>query len=246
MCAHACIRKQTAKMNKNRHIHLLISFVVLILFFVAPAHGEQQPYLCDIGVQGGMGYYIGDGQKHPFMHPREVYGGQFRYKFNNRWAVQLKGQYQRIALKVDGATPVSEPILWTNNMINIDAVGEFNFFRYGEKTNDTRIKPITPYIFLGFGMALYDEMDDPYSNFALYIPLGIGMKWRFAPRWQMLVAWQHNIYFWDDVENREELGNTYDMNGSNFMNNDITGQLTLGIVFEFAQQKGDCKHCSWK
>ena len=44
----------------------------------------------------------------------------------------------------------------------------------------------------------------------------------------------------------DEYGNTYDMNGGNFFNNDLTGQPTAGIVFEFAQKKGVCKKCNWK
>mgnify|MGYP002622585395 CR=1 FL=1 len=209
-------------------------------------HAEQLPYTCDIGVQGGIGYYVGDAQHHIFLYPREVYGGQFRYKFNNRWAIQVKGQYQRVDFTVRSTVANVEDQRLMNDMIGIDAVGEFNFFRYGERTIDTRIKPITPYIFLGLGFALSADYDDPYSLFSLYLPLGVGMKWRFAPRWQLIVSWQHNLYFGDRIENRDEYGNTYGLNGSNFFNNDLTGQLTAGIVFEFAQQKGDCKHCSWK
>ena len=233
-------------MSEIRRICSVLGVAFVSLLFAVNASAEELPYLCDIGVQGGIGYYIGDAQKHLFMNPREVYGGQFRYKFNNRWAVQVKGQYQKIAYKIDPVDPTADKILCTNDMINIDAVGEFNFFRYGEKSYDVRIKQITPYIFLGLGFALYDSGDDPYGTLALYMPMGLGMKWRFAPRWQMIVTWQHNLYFWDDLENRDEYGNTYNMNGSNFMNNDLTGQLTLGIVFEFAQQKGACKKCSWK
>ena len=225
----------------------------IMLLSVVCTRAEQLPYLCDIGVQGGMGYYIGDafnydnlGQHNVHQRLREVYGLQFRYKFNNRWAIQVKSQYQKIDFTVDGyASP------FTNDLINEDVVGEFNFFRYGEKTFDPRIKPITPYIFLGLGMAFSSNGLNPdgnpnrFSQCTMYFPFGIGMKWRFAPRWQMIVTWQHNLYFGDKLENYDEFGNTYDLNGSNFFNNDLTGQLTAGIVFEFAQQKGNCRRCNW-
>ena len=80
--------------------------------------------------------------------------------------------------------------------------------------------------------------------------MGLGLKWRFAPRWQLVAAWQHNLYLGKDrgdgLEAQPMFGNTHDMNGNNFFNYDLTGQLTVGIVFEFAQQKGACKHCSWE
>ena len=39
------------------------------------------------------------------------------------------------------------------------------------------------------------------------------------------------------------LDNSYKMNGSNIMNNDLTSTLTLGIVFEFTPQKKPCVLC---
>ena len=57
------------------------------------------------------------------------------------------------------------------------------------------------------------------------------------------MAWQHNVYFADNLELVESLGNTYKLNGSNFLNNDLTGQLMLGIVFEFGKEKKICKWC---
>lgn len=237
--------RNLVKMNAKRAIRLILGVVATILLSLTNAAAEQLPYTCDIGVQGGIGYYIGDAQHHLFLYPREVYGGQFRYKFNNRWAIQVKGQYQKIDFKVKDPAGIAADQRLMNDMVNIDAVGEFNFFRYGERTLDTRIKPITPYIFLGLGFALSNDYNQPYGSFSMYLPLGLGMKWRFAPRWQMIVTWQHNLYFGDRLENVDEYGNTYNMNGTNFFNNDLTGQLTAGIVFEFAQQKGNCKKCSW-
>lgn len=230
-------------------------FLLLLMLLTAlVTRAEQMPYLCDFGFQGGIGYYVGDAQQHIFLNPREVYGAQFRYKFDNRWALQVKGQYQKIAFK-NGFDLINEELA-KNDMINLDVVGEFNFMRYGEKSNDSRIKPFTPYIFLGVGAALYGENDGHYNNLAVYLPLGIGFKWRFASRWQLIAAWQHNLYFADDLENItlvnsdgerfRPYSNTYELNGSNILNDDLTGQFTVGIVFEFAKKKGVCKTCSWK
>ena len=234
------------KMMKGKNLrHRLILVAAMLLLSVSAVRPEQLPYLCDFGLQGGIGYYIGDAQKHLFMYPREVYGVQFRYKFNNRWSIQVKGQYQKIDFKVDSAVLVVADQHLMNDMINIDAVGEFNFFRYGEKSLDPRIKPVTPYIFWGLGMTFSNKGLNRFNEFAMYFPFGIGVKWRFAPRWQLIGSWQHNLYFGDRLENVDEFGNTYDLNGSNIMNNDLTGQLTVGVVFEFAQQKSACKTCRW-
>ena len=212
------------------------------------AYAQGQPYLCEIGLQGGCGYYVGDAAQHIFMHPREAYGVHFRYKFTKRWAIQAKVSGQRITgydYTMDGRKLDTK---WQNPLINVDVMAEFNFFRFGEANRyDKRIKPYTPYIFLGIGAGVYGANGEnkPIFNHAMaYIPLGIGFKWKFHDCVGLNIAWQHNIYMADNLESRESLDNKYQMNGWNWMNCDLTGMVTLGIVFEFARAKKACRVCN--
>lgn len=211
--------------------------MVAVLMAATAIRAEKMPYRCELGLQGGTSYYVGDAAAHIFMHPREAYGAQFRYKFTNRWALQVKGQAEHIAFKHKGEKG-------DNRLASVDAVGEFNFFRFGERTYDTRIKPWTPYIFLGLGTSLYAG-SKPYTKAAVYLPFGVGIKWKFSDRLGIQAAWQHNLYFTDNLEAKKELDNTYKLNGSNILNNDLTGTVTFGIVFEFLQQKRVCRTCRW-
>ena len=213
------------------------------------AYAQGQPYLCEIGLQGGCGYYVGDAAQHIFMHPREAYGVHFRYKFTKRWAIQAKVSGQRITgydYTMDGRKLDTR---WQNQLINVDVMAEFNFFRFGEANRyDKRIKPYTPYIFLGIGAGVYGANGEnkPIFNHAMaYIPLGVGFKWKFHDCVGLNVAWQHNIYMADNLESRESLDNKYQMNGWNWMNCDLTGMLTAGIVFEFGRAKAPCRICNW-
>lgn len=213
------------------------------------AYAQGQPYLCEIGLQGGCGYYVGDAAQHIFMHPREAYGVHFRYKFTKRWAIQAKVSGQRITgydYTMDGRKLDTK---WQNQLINVDVMAEFNFFRFGEANRyDKRIKPYTPYIFLGIGAGVYGANGEnkPIFNHAMaYIPLGIGFKWKFHDCVGLNIAWQHNIYMADNLESRESLDNKYQMNGWNWMNCDLTGMLTAGIVFEFGRAKAPCRICNW-
>ncbi len=213
------------------------------------AYAQGQPYLCEIGLQGGCGYYVGDAAQHIFMHPREAYGVHFRYKFTKRWAIQAKVSGQRITgydYTMDGRKLDTK---WQNQLINVDVMAEFNFFRFGEANRyDKRIKPYTPYIFLGIGAGVYGANGEnkPIFNHAMaYIPLGVGFKWKFHDCVGLNIAWQHNIYMADNLESRESLDNKYQMNGWNWMNCDLTGMLTAGIVFEFGRAKAPCRICNW-
>ena len=238
---------------RERYIWIL---VLGCLLTVRPAYAEEHPYLCELGLQGGIGYYVGDAAPHIFMNPREAYGIQFRYKFTKRWAIQAKVNGQRITgsdYTMDGKKLDTK---WQTQMINTDVVAEFNFFRYGDANKlDKRIKPYTPYIFLGIGVGFYNgewwpsdtqNKDDiqPGVHVGAYVPLGIGFKWKFHEKVGLNVAWQHNIYIADDLECRAALDNKYQLNGWNWMNCDLTGTFMVGIVFEFAKAKRPCKVCN--
>ena len=229
-------------MSKNSRI---ICLFLLLACASMSARAQGQPYLCEFGLQGGCGYYVGEATPHIFMNPREAFGLQFRYKFTKRWAIQAKLSSQRITgneyYLETGKMPVKLDTKWQNQLINVDVMAEFNFFRFGEANRyDKRIKPYTPYIFLGIGAGVYGANGEnkPIFNHAMsYIPLGIGFKWKFHDCVGLNIAWQHNIYMADNLESRESLDNKYQMNGWNWMNCDLTGMLTAGIVFEFGRAK---------
>ena len=233
----------------RRFVYILFISTVLLAGLCAEARGEERPYLCEIGIQGGFGYYVGDATPHIFMNIREAYGLHFRYKFTKRWALQAKVSGQRIAGNDFTIRGEKLDTQWVDQLINIDAMAEFNFFRFGAKNRfDKRIKPYTPYIFLGIGMGIYgaDSQNRPLlRNVACYVPLGIGFKWRFHDWCGLNIAWQHNIYMADNLESREALDNKHQLNGWNWMNCDLTGMLTAGIVFEFGRAKHECRTCNY-
>ena len=182
---------------------------------LSPLYGQQtngMPYLCEIGLQGGFGYYVGDATHHIFMNPREAYGIHFRYKFTKRWAIQAKVSGQRIT--------------------------GHDYTIRGEK-----LSTYTPYIFLGIGASAIGVGKSGLRAGA-YIPLGIGFKWKFHEQVGLNIAWQHNIYMTDRLELRDELDNKHQLNGWNWMNCDLTGMFTVGIVFEFARAKNPCRVCN--
>lgn len=236
---------------------LSVVFCALIGTFACAsrAYAQGMPYLCEVGLQAGCGYYVGDGTPHIFINPREAYGLHFRYKFTKRWAIQAKLSGQRIAGNVwnigPGETPYKTNEMWHNQLFSGDIVAEFNFFRYDAANKyDKRIKPYSPYIFLGVGVSAYEPWGLPWekSGWAGYIPLGIGFKWKFHERCGLNIAWQHNVYFSDDVENQTDtehsLNDRYKMNGLNIMNCDVVGMLTVGLVIEFAKAKAPCRICN--
>lgn len=246
-----CINVSRVRMSEIKLPHSVFKSVIVSLLLLLSCAGWAAPsnYHCELGVGGGLGYYIGDATRYPFMDIRETYGGLFRYKFNQRLALQVKGMYQHIAgpqRYANGDYMFSEDgqkVRWENRIASIDALAEYNFMRFGAKTYDRRIKPYTPYIAVGLGMSLYGQQ---YHDVACYMPVAVGFKWKFSEHCGLNIAWQHNIYFADNLEGTNNFDNTYDLNGLNIMNRDVTSQIILGIVFEFAKEKAVCRMCTYK
>ena len=212
--------------------------MLAVLSSTAYGQTNGQPYTCELGLQGGCGYYVGDAAPHIFMNPREAYGAHFRYKFTKRWAMQIKFSGQRIVGNDYTIRGEKLNSTWNTRLYNVDVMAEFNFLRFGTANKfDKRIKPYTPYIFLGLGAGYGAQL-------AAYVPIGIGFKWKFHDRVGLNIAWQHNIYMTDNLEGREALNNKHQLNGWNWMNCDLTGMLTVGLVFEFARAKKECRICN--
>ena len=237
---------------------------------------EQGFYRLELGAQAGLGYYMGELAQYAFMSPSEAYGVQLRCKIDERWALQFKGQRQRVINTIDANNEWGvAPGRYQTPMWHFDLTGEYNFFHFGLDEHDVRMHPVTPFIFLGVGMTAHNVLasnkrDYPLVGwkarvdangkttytyhepaFAMYIPVGVGLKWKFAPRWQLQLAWQHQIYVLngDGLEGviaqnaPDKFNDSYQMNGSNILNNDIVSTLTVGLVFEFAHDKKICVQC---
>lgn len=225
---------------------LLISkrvFATMCLVVVSSvlSHAMKPMYHCELGLQGGCGYYVGDASKIIFNNAREAYGLYFRYRFDQRWALKVNAGGQRIVGYQPDALGIvnKDKKLWTNQLVSADVLGEFNFFRFGPVQYDDRVKPITPYIALGLGCVLHNDFKKltPYMSFAL------GMKWQVASRCMLTLAWQNNLCFGDNLENEPLYDNIHGLNGTNILNNDLIGGVMLGISVMFAPDKKVCRLC---
>lgn len=218
----------------RKYIGVLGLLVLLMHPLVLSAQPKQ--FFCELGIRGGTGYYVGECASHVFNHPRWSAGGEARYKFDQRWSLRMQGLVHDIYI------PTSKNAGYDKMIGNIDVAAEFNFFRMGAKQYDKRVRPYSPFIFLGIGTSVFRYEKKPTA--AAYIPLGIGFRWKFSQHCGLNLAWQHNIYFSDKLEGQKLNNNRYELNGSNIFNNDLTSQITLGIVFEFVPKKKICLVCN--
>ena len=221
-----------------------IATLVLLTIGSLNAIANRPFYMLETGIMGGTAYYVGDLHEHIFIRPQYAAGLQFSYHFDRRWTITAKSQFCEIAFDKKSGLP-------NNRLINTDICAEFNFFKFDLRQYDPKIKPITPYIAVGFGMSIYgnkvNEDNTLYFNDkSFYVPFVLGMKWKMAKNWTMNIAWQHQVHFGmdaDKIENSAAENNTYKLNKSNIIKNDLVSTLTLGITFAFARKPEKCRLC---
>lgn len=212
-------------MNKKNIRYIVLFFVCM--FSINESYGQEK-FFYEIGPLGGMSYYIGEGNRTIFQNTQPTSGGVFRYKFNPRWVIAAKAQTSAIAFEKR-----------KNSFVEADVTAEFNFFHLERNTWHRFAKTYSPYLFMGLGLGLYKNNTEINSPF--YLPIGLGFKWNFTPRMNLNIEWQHQLYFADNTEGVIEWDNANNINGSNFMNNDLFSTLTIGITVNFGKESKICR-----
>lgn len=246
-------------MKNNKHLTI---FLLLVLSFVMPKNLKSQ--IMEVGVTGGLSYYIGDinPSKH-FLQSKMSYGGAIRYYQNLRWVFRF--QYSRFNLTSSDEVTDFRPernLAFKSKLDDFAFIAEFNFFNYwtGSKSNY-----VSPYIFAGVsffkfnstdlvGRELQPQMNEgvEYSNYSWSIPFGLGVKYSITKRlgatleWRMHKAFTDYIddiegYYLDDPEMQRGNGNSHVFG----YNNDWYSFLGMTLSYRFNLPKKSTCHYMW-
>lgn len=214
--------------------------ILFIIAFVIAGIGLHAQKTMEIGILGGGMYYIGDlNPGTPFLMTKPAYGGVARLNLNPRWTVKLSGIYGSIAGddNVSNARENRE-LKFESNITDISAVIEFNFFNY--ITGSTR-NFITPYIFGGFGVFIFEPMADGYKlrdlgtegqnvgfngrsrylTTQVSFPFGIGFKYSLNKRLGLAVEWGMRKTMTDYLD---DVSTTYYLEGES-INPDVPDEI---------------------
>ena len=234
------------KSSRQRFFALfLMSFSVL---FLCGGSLKAQRRL-EMGPLAGVSYYMGDlNQGVPFVEPHLSLGGLARYVFNDR--IALKGSFLFAGLSgsydsdKDGILPTygrvnGTPETFSRNVVSLSVSGEINLFSYDHKYISTTV--FTPYLSAGFGSMGYNRLvqtgdsitSKPY--FALSLPLGLGVKYKFSKWLRVGAEWTFFKLFVDDVDNYDTLGNVVTHN------NDWFSVIDIYITFGFFKRNSSCQ-----
>jgi len=210
---------------------------------------QQDEFRAEIGILGGVAYYIGDANSVLFSNLTPAYGALFRYRFTPRFAA--RAEFTRTSIFHEGFVDVAVPgfpdyihMVDANfdNPINVfDIAGEFNFFDLERSPNRRSSRIFSPYIFVGLGMMNY--LYEGNQQFTLSVPLGVGIKVKMGQRFNFNAQFSNRLLFADNLEGISIFNNPHGLNGNNPLNNDMLSTLTIGITYNIWRR---CLGCAWR
>jgi hypothetical protein len=189
-----------------------ISFLFAFLFLTIIGTAQKST---DIGVFGGVGYYMGDVNIYKqFYSTNKAYGGVVRFNFNKRYSLKVSF----IKSRLEGHDSDFANLYQQQRNHNFDisvtdftSVVEFNFFDFS--TQNPRYY-ISPYLSAGMGLAITPDIKTKGS---LVIPFALGMKFRINSRFSTGFEWTFRKTFTDNLDNLDE--QLFSVEGNNIFEN---------------------------
>ncbi|MFZ1687250.1 MAG: DUF6089 family protein [Flavobacteriales bacterium] len=222
----------------------LPTILVLTALGLHPARSQAQ--VSELGITGGVTYYIGDLNTRHYYNPKPAIGLVYRYNFNERYAFRLQGLYGRLAaFDSDSHDPnaVARNLSFTTSLFEVAGLLEVNFFPYRAGKDK---KNWTPFLFVGAayfrtnpkaelngvefdlaplgteGQGSSAGTNEPYALDHLAYPFGAGMKFNMR-RVDIQLEWglrKTKTDYIDDVS-----GNYVDNSLLEFENGDLSAAL---------------------
>lgn len=248
-------------MNRRHSILLLpaVSILLAVLLSCPVMAQEEQEYNMELGVMGGGSFYMGDANvTNPFGNPAPCLALLARYNINPHMVVKGDLAMGRVVGTTVGQAnryPGGAEADFNRPYGEFAAQFEYNFHAYGTGGGYKDSHRFTPYLLAGAGLVFAPRVakaqpgaDGTSQNvgnvFALDIPVGVGVKYKLAPRLNVGAEWTFRFTSTDklDVSNPDglQLNNPYNIIGTGLKNKDTISFLVAYISYDLFAKKCDC------
>jgi len=214
--------------------------MALLMTTMTAAAQDVPEYLLEVGAGAGLTAYEGDLNGNILKGMKPMGGIVAKYKPNphTAWAGELS--YNQLSGEVKNANtwyqlPEGYPPKFSTTLINFDVKFEYNFWAFGTGREYRGARPLTPFFAfgLGFGVASGDG-----SVLALQMPVGLGVKYKVAPRLNVTAQWMMHFSGSDKLD---ALQDPYGIKSNGlFKNTDCYSSLQVMVTYELWAK---CKTC---
>jgi hypothetical protein len=170
----------------------------------------------------------------------------WRYNINPRMAVKADVAVARISGTTEGKenTFPGGNVKFGRMLYELGAQYECHFLAYGDGTGYKQSRRVAPYFLVGLGLTYAPA---PAKHlFTPNVPVGIGLKWKVAPRLNFGCELSYRFTFSDnlDVVHREGavLDDPYGINSGLMKNKDGYSFLSVFLTYDLSPKYRKCNN----
>lgn len=242
-----------------------IVFPALLLIITLQLSAQKT---ADVGVMGGVTYYIGDlNPGKPFLMPKPAFGMLYRYNFNDRVALRVHGLMGKVA--ADDAVSkadITRNLNFYSSITELTALLEVNFFEYFIGSKKHRWSPFlfggasgflfNPYGNVGGGDVELQPLGtegqgttqfperEPYKKYAFSVPFGLGVKFSINKLMGVSAEWGMHKTTTDYLD---DVSTTYYLPLAGTVTNPTVAELASDPTLSHTtgMQRGNSKNTDW-
>lgn len=217
--------------------------IIGCLAIIGQLKAQDDPqYQMEIGAGIGMVSYEGDFNGNVFGNMQPMGGVVGRYNFDPYKTLRLSATYGKLKgsskdVKTYYPDYADQPYEFSNSLVDVSLVFEYNFWPYGTGRDYRGAKRLTPYIYGGLGAT--SVSGGSKSVFTANVPIGIGVKYKMTERLNLGVDWGIHFSLSDELDGVKD---PYQVKSSGaFKNTDCYSMLQVSLTYSF---KAKCRTCN--
>ena len=223
-------------------MHKYLLFLVCLMGF-CPVWAQEKEYMYELGPGMGASWLHGDVNRSSTIYsPQTDFSLVFRYNVNLRWAIAVDADWMR--LKGDSRdfdNVFVGDAQWTFNReyCQLSVRPEFSFWNYGWGADYREKHRVAPFLTtgIGFGCATGSSSGSDKTATLFSVPVGLGVKWKMAPRWDLSLTALWTKAFGDDIDG---ITDPYKIGTQAPVNTDWIGSVMVHITWSFKEQCFEC------
>lgn len=222
---------------------LNIVFTALLLSIASVPANAQTDYEYRMEIGGGVGLmaYEGDFNGSILHNMQPSASLMLRRVINPYMDLRLAASYGKLkgsSKDVKTYLPQYQDTQYdfSTTLVDLSSTYEYNFWPYGTGNDYRGAQRITPFIFAGIGTTYAST---PTGNvFTANLPLGLGIKYKVAPRLNLGIEWAIHFSLNDKLDG---IADPYGIQSTGmFKNTDCFSALQLTLTYSFMPK---CRTC---